>query len=461
MNLRTASNTLQQQTWDWLLRYVLLPAGDRLFGQRMMERLRFLDQAQWWSPERLAHERDRALAALVVTAYAQVPFYRELMDNARIRPESIQTSSDLVRLPVVTKQMLRANYPDRVTRQTGFRSYEASTSGSTGANFRIRQDTFTWGWHRASFLLALQWAGWRFGESHLQTGMTFKRGLDKRLKDWLLGCHYVPASDLSNESLDRNLELMAHHHIQHLWGYPGSLYLMARRALDRGWNCRLASIVTWGDNLYPQYRKTIEQAFGVSVHDTYGCAEGMQIAAQCGSGIHYHVHSLDVIVEFLDDDDQPVVAGQPGNVVLTRLHAGPMPFIRYRVGDVATAGGSLRCSCGRGYQTMGGIQGRDTDVIVTPSGRRLIVHFFTGILEHFQEIDSYQVIQEKLEEMILRIKPSVLYESKATDRIRARLREMGAADIDIQIELVPEIPLTPGGKRRFIISRLSPGSQNL
>jgi len=445
---------LRHASWAWFLKSVALPLGDRLFGQRMVSRLHFLEEAQWWDRERLAAHRDVALSNLIHVAYGEVSFYRDLLDRAGLRPGDIRTAYDLHKLPIVTKEMLRSGYPDRVTRHSGYRSFEASTSGSTGTNFRIRQDSFTWGWTRASFLLALEWAGWRFGERHMQTGMTLTRRLDKRLKDFLLGCHYLPANDLSDERLDQHLELIEHLGIKHVWGYPASVHCIAQRALALGWNRPLRSVVTWGDNLYPHYRKDIEKAFQVRVCDTYGCMEGMQIAAQCGERAKYHIHALDVVLELLDDSGAPVEPGQPGNVVITRLHPGPMPYIRYRVGDIGIAGGQEPCPCGRGFPILAAIQGRDTDVVVTPSGKRLIVHFFTGILEHYGEIHRFQVVQKDVQRMLLRIVPTSSYSAATEGQITRRLKEMGALDIEIEIELVDEIPLTKGGKRRFVISEL-------
>jgi phenylacetate-CoA ligase len=446
--------SLRQGAWTSILTNFLLPLGDFAFGQPLMKRLRFLEEAQWWDPEQLAACRNEALERLVKVAYAEVPFYRDLMDGAGLRPDEIRTPEDLSRLPIVTKQALRQGYPSRVTRATGQRTFESCTSGSTGTNFRLSQDNFTVGWYRAPFLLALGWAGWQLGERHVQMGMTHSRSFQKRLKDLMLGCYYVPANDLADASLDRTLELMQDQHIRHLWGYPGSLYFLARRAHQKGWNCPVTSIVTWGDNLYPHYRSMIENAFKARVHDTYGCAEGIQVSAQCGIGNTYHVHTLDTILELVDEAGNPVAPGEPANVVLTRLHPGPMPLIRYRVGDVARAGGLERCPCGRGFQTMDGIQGRDTDVVITPTGKPLIVHFFTGVLEHFPEIDAFQVLQERPDVMLLRIKPTPHYAPDTAVRIKQRLQQMGAEDIGIEIELCMEIPLTPGGKRRFIISTL-------
>lgn len=423
-----------------ILEKVLLPLGDRLVGQRMMERLRFLRQAQWWDPERLEAERSRRLRDLLAVVYEEVPFYRSLWGEIR----------GLGSLPPATKAALRAGYPRSTTRDTGQRFHESCSSGSTGANFCVREDPETTGWHRASFLLALEWSGWRIGEPHLQTGMTLRRGLVKGVKDRLLRCAYVSAFDLSDAALDRSLEILDRRRIAHLRGYPGSLYWLARRALETGWNRPLRGIVTWGDTLYAHYRETIERAFGARVLDTYGIGEGMQVSAQCEERGLYHVHALDVIVECVDDELRPVPPGQTGHLLLTRLHPGPMPLIRYRVGDLGVMSADP-CPCGRGFHTMESIQGRDTDVVVTPSGNRLIVHFFTGILNHFPEVESFQVTQDSPEAILVRVVPANGFSKETAGRIVSVLRAKGA-DLEIAVEAVEEIPVAPSGKRRFVVS---------
>ncbi len=439
--------------WGGILRHALLPAGDLVFKQHLTGGLSFLEKAQWWSPQQIAEERDRRLARLIQVAYDEVPYYREQMDLASVKPADVRTLADLARIPVATKDLLRDAYPDKTTRDTGQPTSESRTSGSTGKNFCTRLDAETIGSYRACFLLAIQWAGWRFGEPHMQTGMTMTRSADRGLKDRLMRCQYISAADLADETLDRHLDTIEARNIAHLWGYPGSVYCIARRALQRGWNRPLRSIVTWGDTLYPWYRETLEKAFGTRVTDTYGCAEGIQVAAQCGAGADYHVHSLNTIVEIVDDEGQAVAPGEKGSILLTRLHPGPMPLIRYRVGDVGIAGSPEPCPCGRGFTRMGGIQGRDTDIIVTPSGNRLIVHFFTGILEHLTEIESFQVIQDTTEAILLRLVPRRDITAEARETIVRKLKEKGA-DLRIDLEIVPEIPVAATGKRRFVISNV-------
>lgn len=436
-----------------ILRNIILPMGDLAFGQRMMNRLKFLEKAQNWPQDEILAQQNQDLISLIKTAYKEVPFYRELFDSSNVKPEDIRNISDMTKLPIITKQMLRSAYPHKTTRPTGQKTYESSTSGSTGKNFFVMEDAYTAGWYRASFMLSLEWSGWQIGEPHLQTGMTLTRSWDRRLKDLLLRCHYFSAYNLGDEHLDEILEDIDRFKLKHIWGYPGSLFYLAKRAQEGGWNLPLKAAVTWGDTLFPHYRNLIENVFKAKVYDTYGCAEGIQIAAQCEFG-NYHLHALDALVEFLDDQGQPVKAGELGNIVVTRLHPGPMPLIRYAIGDMGVPSNDNSCPCGRGFPLMQSIRGRNADIITTPSGNRLIVHYFTGIMEHFNEVDSFQVVQTRTDQIIVKILPSAKPNEVLSSRIVSALKQKGAEDLDILVEYVSEIALPPTGKHRFVINQI-------
>jgi phenylacetate-CoA ligase len=419
----------------------------------MMARLRFLEEAQYWPCEKIHSKQSHALRALIRTSFDEVPFYHQRWAEKDINPADINALIDLGKLPILTKDDFLRAEPASLIRPTGQKTYLARTSGSTGKNFAVVEDAYTAGWYRAAFLLSLEWAGWKLGEQHLQTGMTLARSLDRRIKDWLLGCYYFSAFELDDDHLDKILDQMDVHNLKHLWGYPGSLYFLAKRACETGWNRALKSVVSWGDSLYTHYRDEVESVFHTRVYDTYGCAEGFQIAAQCESG-NYHLHALDTIVEFLDDQGQPVGPGEVGNIVATRLHPGPMPLVRYAVGDLGVPSSLEACSCGRGLPLMDSIKGRDADVILTPSGNRLIVHFFTGIMEHFPQVDSFQIVQTDSQSILIRIQPSSEITDKVINQIKTRLAEMGAADLRIDFIIVDQIPMPPSGKHRFVINQM-------
>ena len=436
-----------------LLRDYILPVGDLFFGQRMIQRLNYLEKNQFLTSQLIASQQSLALEKLITVAYNEVPLYRNLMEERGIQPRDIKSAADLPKLPIITKDMFRSVYPLGVTRKTGQKTYESSTSGSTGKNFFVMEDAYTAGWYRASFMLSLEWSGWQIGEPHLQTGMTLTRSWDRRLKDLLLRCHYFSAYNLEDEHLDEILEEIDRFKLKHIWGYPGSLFYLARRAQEVGWNLPLKAAVTWGDTLFPHYRNLIESVFKTKVYDTYGCAEGIQIAAQCEYG-NYHLHALDAVVEFLDDQGQPVKAGEIGNIVVTRLHPGPMPLVRYAIGDMGVPSNEESCPCGRGFPLMQSIQGRNAEIVTTPSGNRLIVHYFTGILEHFSEVDSFQVVQTRTDQIIVKILPRSEPSEVLSGRIVSAIKQKGAEDLDIFVEYVSEIPLPPTGKHRFVINQI-------
>ena len=70
----------------------------------------------WSKQETLSREEMNALQLerlkeTVARVYEKVEPYRKKMDEAGIKPEDIKSLADLQRLPFVTKQDLRDNYP--------------------------------------------------------------------------------------------------------------------------------------------------------------------------------------------------------------------------------------------------------------------------------------------------------------------------------------------------------------
>ena len=55
----------------------------------------------------------------------------------------------------------------------------------------------------------------------------------------------------------------------------------------------------------------------------------------------------------------------------------------------------------------------------------------------------------------MRVVPANGFSGETAGRIVAALRAKGA-DLEIEVEAVDDIPAAPSGKRRFVVSRLSP-----
>jgi len=441
--------------YSTLCEKVLLPLADYATRNRTMYYYKIYKDMQWLDRDQLQCNQDKNVRETVRTAYKEVPFYRELYDRHEVDIDGVLKSGDLPLLPTVTKDMLRGAYPDLCTRKTKWPWREYCTSGSSGSPFAVRVDNETMSMARALMLLRANYSGWNIGDPFLQTGMTLDRGVLKKLKDQLLRVEYSSAFDLSDCVLDIYLDLIDKKNLNYVMGYAGSLYCLAVRAVEVGFNRSLNGIVSWGDNMYAHYREKIELAFKCRVTDTYGCGEGIQIAAQCGHNEGaYHIFMPHVALEIVDDGGAPVKPGEIGNILLTRLDPGTMPLIRYKVGDIGRKSQDKLCPCGSGLEILTKIEGRDTDVVITPNGNRLIVHFFTGIFEYYQSIDTFRVVQEKIGEILVEIVPRIDFSEEHWAKIKREVLEKGDPDLEIKLKLVSEIPLEKSNKRRFVVSRV-------
>lgn len=432
---------------------VLLPLADAVLGQRARTRLDELLTFQWLPGDVIERYRSERLQQLMHFSTARVPFYREALRTRGLRPEEIMSVADLPRLPIVNKQHLRGRFDDLRVEAFSGPVIEMKSSGSTGEQTTVLVDKIVNDEVFATQLLFWSWGGFAMGRPHLQTGMSLNRGIVKRLKDLAFRCTYMSAFDLTDAAMKAAVRHIDRRGIRALFGYASSLYVFARYLEARGLKRSMDCVFTWGDSLFPHYRELIERIFGCRVNDCYGLGEGLQCAAQCEyhDALHEAMHG--VIVEIVDHEGQPVPEGQMGRVVVTRLTPGPMPLIRYETGDVAyfVAG---PCACGRALRRISRIQGRATDIVTTPAGDRLIVHFFTQIFEMIPDIAQFQVRQDRPESITVRYVPALGFAETALDRIRAEIAANCRYPLEVRFEQVVDIPPERSNKRRFVISNV-------
>ena len=104
----------------------------------------------------------------------------------------------------------------------------------------------------------------------------------------------------------------------------------------------------------------------------------MLIASECEMHNGMHLSADNLYVEILKNNE-PAGSGEMGMIVITDLHNYGMPFIRYRVGDVAVVRQD-KCSCARGLPLIGDVEGRLLDVIVTPDNKIITGVFFPHLI---------------------------------------------------------------------------------
>ena len=91
-----------------------------------------------------------------------------------------------------------------------------------------------------------------------------------------------------------------------------------------------------------------------------------------------------------------------------------------------------------------------------PAGKVFIVAEFFGFLfEHITSVDQFQVIQEKIDHLTIKIVKNQQFTNDDSNHIRNEIQKRAGADVKLAIEFVHEIPLSSrSGKRRLVISHV-------
>ena len=426
---------------------------EHLSGTEIQHRLRELERSQWFTRSEIERNQEQKLRALIRHAYKNVPYYHRIFREHRIQPEDIRTKADLEKIPLLTKDIIRTHFTELVAVNVPkSQRIAAHSSGSTGEPMKYYLDkaTYSAGW--AQTFRCWGWAGYRLGEPYVKISLNPRESIYKNVQDRLMKTRYIYASGITDANITRKISEIQHFNPKIIRGYASYLYLLAKSMEKTGTTCSGATIATTGDMLYPEYRKSLERQFNCKVFDGYG-GEGTPVGFECESHEGYHLCEEDVIVEFLSNSDK-AAPGEIANIVFTNLNNYAMPFIRYDIRDLGIYTEEM-CSCGRALTLMKSVEGRDTDIVVTPGGDYLVVHYFTILFEYFEGVDQFQVVQESLNELRVKIIPNEKFRDSDLMQIHDRIQERMGTSVNIRIDFVEDIPLYGrSGKRRFVISHV-------
>jgi phenylacetate-CoA ligase len=288
----------------------------------------------------------------------------------------------------------------------------------------------------------------------LEVFLTEERGRHGRRR-WLqaLGVGrrtYVPVFD----SLDSQLDQLERLQPDFLLGFPSALRQVAEAMEIRGERrIRPRVVCTSAEVLDRDTRQIIESAFGLPVFDLYSSIEFGNIAWQCHYSGAMHINADSLIIEAVRQDGTQAAPGEIGTLVCTTFDSHAMPFIRYAIGDLGMlTNGS--CECGCAFPILGTIEGRTVDQISRSDGVVISPYQFTCSLELVQGIAQYQVTQETLERLTVRLVPGRGFGPATTDEVLARCRAILGEGTAVTVQVVDSIPREPSGKFRVVKSKV-------
>jgi phenylacetate-CoA ligase len=286
--------------------------------------------------------------------------------------------------------------------------------------------------------------------------MSRSQVLREQLEAVLVRRRFIPVFEMSDDRLARMVAEIAAWQPVLLDGYAEALDFLAHYLkMHGGVAVRPRAIMSSAQTLPQTSRRLIEEAFGCRVFDKYGAREFSGIAYECEAHAGHHVVGEGYIVEILRDGE-PARPGEAGEVVITDLNNYCLPFIRYRIGDLAVAmNADEACTCGRGLPRIGDVEGRVQSIIQGSDGRYLPGAFFSHYLKEFDHaIERFQVLQDRPGAVTFRVVKGGRYSESVLEEILDTFRRYLGRDMQIEVEFVERVEMIRTGKRLACVSRL-------
>lgn len=420
-------------------------------------------KTQWLGPAEVKELQDEKLRRLVRHAYRNVPYYRSRMQELGLRPEDIRGQDDLHKLPMLTKDEVRRHLYFDIMSENHDKSQvlRIATSGSTGEPFICYADRAQLEFRWAATLRAQEWTGYRFGDPtvrlwHQTLGMSKSQIARERADAILSNRTFIPIFEMSDENLEKMVRTIEEARPVLLDGYAEALDFLAHYLKSRNHlGVRPRAIMSSAQTLPLSSRRVIQEAFGCEVFDKYGSREFSGIAYECEAHAGHHVVAEGYIVEVLKGG-RPAAPGEIGEVVITDLNNTCMPFIRYRIGDLAEAmDPAAPCRCGRGAPRVGAIEGRVQSIIQGADGHYLPGTFFAHYLKELDHaIKRFQVIQEEPGAITFRVVKGGRFSEDVLQEVLATFRHHLGERMRITVEFVDDVAMVRTGKRIASVSRL-------
>ncbi|MGQ0643326.1 MAG: phenylacetate--CoA ligase family protein [Gemmatimonadaceae bacterium] len=433
----------------------LLGIAQRMRGSRSLDALRELRRNAKLSRDQLERLQLDAFRRVVQHAERHVPYYRDLFQQHGIRADEIRSLADARRIPILTKDIIRARLDDLISDTTSKSQLRRFHSGgSTGVPLTFYHSRQYIDDSDAATFRALEQCGWKPGDM-----IAFFWGFNDRLykmrrwefelRQYLRRSYQLDPFTADAATMRDWVTRWSRIRPVVAYGYASTIGRFAQFLLDEGISLApLKGVFTTAEKLYPQQREAIQRAFQCRAFDCYGSSEIRNVANECVEG-RMHVNADFALVEL---DDNAIGADGTAPFLLTSLRSFGMPFVRYRNEDC----GRLlpdSCACGSGFALIDLNISRVTDHFIFPGGRIVHGEYFTHLFYGAQGVETFQFHQLTPTHMVVYVVPSAGSGGDGlrplAQRIVAEVTALSREPVTVDVREVTSIPLSAAGKHRF------------
>lgn len=325
------------------------------------------------------------------------PFYRRMFEQNKIDPQTISTIEDLCRLPVMTKSDLQLYNRDFIATPVREIVDYVTTSGTLGdpVTFALTDSDL----NRLAYNESLSFTTAGCSSDDILQLMTT---IDKRFMAGL--AYFLGARELKcgvvrvgNGIPELQWDTINRIHPTGCIVVPSFLIKLIQFAKNNNIDFRKSSLkraICIGEPLRTQEGELNKLGVRISTEwpelelfSTYASTEMQSSFTECSHHCGGHTPVDLVIVELLDDDNNPVADGQPGEVTITTIGVKGMPLLRFKTGDICI-GDNSPCSCGRNTLRLSSVLGRKGQMIKY-KGTTLYPSALYEILDNVPDIKNY------------------------------------------------------------------------
>ena len=415
--------------------------------------------------EQLQKLQSERLVETVKHVYANVPLYAAKMDAAGVKPEDIHGIEDLHKLPFITKDELRDNYPysflavplDQVVRIQ-------STSGTTGRRviaYYTMEDILVWDECCARAIVA---AG---GTKDDVVQVCYGYGLFTGGPGLNGGSHMVGSMTLpmSSGNTERQIQFAQDLGSTIICCTPSYAATIGEVVKKKGVKdtLKLKAGIFGAEPWTEEMRRDIEDMLGLKAHDIYGLTEisGPGVSWECEEQDGMHVQEDHFIPEIINPETGEVLPyGEIGELVFTCITKKAFPLIRYRTRDLCRLTAEP-CKCGRTHVRMSKLMGRSDDMMVVkgvnvwPSQIEQVI-FQQGYQANYVIVVDRENNKDSIE-LNLEITPEMAAdetfdEAKATAKVVAGLKQMLGIKVEVHL-LKPMTLVRSEGKAKRVVDK--------
>ena len=393
--------------------------------------------------------QEQKLQELVHYLEQYSPFYKELFASGNIHADDIKTLKDLQKIPTTSKEHLQKKNDDFLCVSRDKIIEYSSTSGTLGSPVTIaltendldrlaynEYSSFTCAEGTSSDIYQLMLTL----DRQFMAGMAYYSGIRKMGAGIIRLGPGVPS--LQWETILR-LQPTA------IVAVPSFIIKLIQFANEHKIDINKTSVkkaVCIGENIrntdfsFNILGKKITDSWDIKLYSTYASTEMQTAFTECSEGAGGHIQPELIILEMLDEHDQPVAAGQPGEVTITTLGVEGMPMLRYKTGDICMYFNGP-CKCGRTTIRLSPIVGRRKQMIkykgttLYPPALFDMLNEMEDVLDFVAEVYSNEM---GTDEVLLYILPASLSE-ECDRKIRANLQARLRVSPHVKYITAPEI----------------------